>query len=219
MTTSNTITKNDLTNILNRVLPITAHTAQVGEVIAYAGNTIPEGWLACDGGAVSRTTYSKLFAVIGTTYGSGNGSTTFNIPNLKGRFPLGTGSIDPGDSTSESYWGGATSASVNCTLGEKAGEPKHVLTINELPSDALYSNYTTTAQWGDYEASNAYYYRTRGGGAAHTNMPPFIALNYIIYAGTDIPPFEPEQTIYISTSDPTSSDGNDGDVWFKYSTT
>ena len=53
----------------------------VGVVQAFAGSTIPTGWLLCDGSAVSRTTYAALYSVIGTTYGSGNGSTTFNLPN------------------------------------------------------------------------------------------------------------------------------------------
>lgn len=60
-----------------------------GCVQAFAGNTLPDGWLACDGSAVSRTTYAALFAVIGTLYGSGNGSTTFNLPNLVDRFVEG----------------------------------------------------------------------------------------------------------------------------------
>ena len=63
--------------------------AVVGAVVAFAGSTSPAGWLLCDGSAVSRTTYAALFAVIGTTYGSGNGSTTFNLPNLTDRFIQG----------------------------------------------------------------------------------------------------------------------------------
>lgn len=57
--------------------------ADTGMVSPYAGSTPPAGWLICDGSAISRTTYSALFAVIGTTYGTGDGSTTFNIPNGK----------------------------------------------------------------------------------------------------------------------------------------
>ena len=71
-------------NIVNTYLP-----AVVGAVVAFAGSTSPAGWLLCDGSAVSRTTYAALFAVIGTTYGSGNGSTTFNLPNLIDRFIQG----------------------------------------------------------------------------------------------------------------------------------
>lgn len=62
----------------------------VGMVIAYAGSTSPSGWLLCDGSAVSRETYAALFAVIGTTYGTGDGSTTFNVPNLVDKFVEGS---------------------------------------------------------------------------------------------------------------------------------
>ena len=60
-----------------------------GVVITYAGSTAPEGWLLCDGSAVSRDTYATLFDAIGTTYGVGDGSTTFNVPNLQGRVVIG----------------------------------------------------------------------------------------------------------------------------------
>ena len=60
--------------------------APTGVVQAFAGRTTPQGWLLCDGSAVSRTDYAALYAVIGTTYGAGNGSTTFNLPNLTDRF-------------------------------------------------------------------------------------------------------------------------------------
>lgn len=62
----------------------------VGTIQMFAGNTIPAGWLLCDGSAVSRTNYAKLFEVIGTTYGAGDGSTTFTLPNLIDRFLQGS---------------------------------------------------------------------------------------------------------------------------------
>lgn len=62
----------------------------VGSVIAFAGNSSPAGWLLCDGSAVSRETYADLFAVIGTTYGAGDGSTTFGLPNLTNKFIQGS---------------------------------------------------------------------------------------------------------------------------------
>ena len=62
----------------------------IGSYIQFAGSQAPAGFLVCNGGAISRTTYSKLFAVIGTKYGSGNGSTTFNLPNLTDRFLQGS---------------------------------------------------------------------------------------------------------------------------------
>jgi|SRR5581483_1365963 len=68
-----------------------------GTIIMYAGGTTPSGWLLCDGSAVSRSTYQALFAAIGTTYGAGDGSTTFNLPNFQAqgatamRVPAGAG--------------------------------------------------------------------------------------------------------------------------------
>jgi len=69
----------------------TAATTPTGTVVAFAGSSAPSGWLLCDGGStgVLRTTYSALFAVIGTTYGAGDGSTTFNVPDLRGRVAAG----------------------------------------------------------------------------------------------------------------------------------
>lgn len=58
-------------------------------VTAFAGSVAPAGWLECNGAAVSRATYAALFAVIGTTYGAGNGTTTFNLPDLRGEFVRG----------------------------------------------------------------------------------------------------------------------------------
>jgi hypothetical protein len=86
-----------------------------GAVVMYAGGTgtLPAGYLVCDGAAVSRTTYAALFAAIGLTYGSGDGSTTFNLPNFKGRVPVGRDPLDP------SFDG----------MGETGGEKTHVLTI------------------------------------------------------------------------------------------
>jgi microcystin-dependent protein len=57
----------------------------------YAGSTIPTGWLACDGAPVSRTTYAGLFTAIGVTFGAGDGSTTFNLPDTRSRMPIGAG--------------------------------------------------------------------------------------------------------------------------------
>lgn len=62
---------------------------QTGDLKIFAGTTTPSGWLLCDGSAVSRTAYAALFAVIGTAYGAGDGSTTFNLPNFTDRFPRG----------------------------------------------------------------------------------------------------------------------------------
>lgn len=76
---------------VDQVIDITvSEGAQPGDYKMIAGSTIPDGWLLCNGAAVSRETYAKLFAAIGTRYGSGNGSTTFNLPDFNGRHVLGT---------------------------------------------------------------------------------------------------------------------------------
>lgn len=64
-------------------------TSITGEVKAFAGTSAPEGYLICQGQAVSRTTYAELFAVLGTTYGIGDGLTTFNLPDYRGTFLRG----------------------------------------------------------------------------------------------------------------------------------
>lgn len=64
-------------------------TTPSGVVQGYAGTAAPSGWLMCDGTPVSRTTFSALFAAIGTAYGAGDGSTTFNLPDMRGRVPVG----------------------------------------------------------------------------------------------------------------------------------
>lgn len=67
-----------------------SNSVAAGTVIAFAGKIIPNGYLLCNGAAVSRSSYAKLFQAIGTTYGRGDGSTTFNLPNLNQRFVEGT---------------------------------------------------------------------------------------------------------------------------------
>lgn len=67
-----------------------SNSVAVGTVISFAGKTIPDGYLLCNGTAVSRSEYANLFQAIGTTYGVGNGQTTFNLPNLDSRFVEGT---------------------------------------------------------------------------------------------------------------------------------
>jgi microcystin-dependent protein len=71
--------------------------------VSYGANaSAPAGWLVCDGSAVSRTTYAALFAEIGTTFGSGNGTTTFNLPDLRGRVPVGKGTHSAVDTLGDS---------------------------------------------------------------------------------------------------------------------
>ena len=148
-------------------------SAPIGQVAIYAGSTAPDGWLICDGRAVSRTTYSRLFSTIGTTYGAGNGSTTFNLPNFKGRVPVG---LD-------------TSQTEFNSLNKRGGEKTHTLTVDEMPSHnhAIWTTTDVKCQAGNtYNliASNTQYSNSgdTGGGQAHNNLQPYITVNYIIKA-------------------------------------
>lgn len=85
----------------------------VGAILPFAGSTIPDGFLVCDGSAISRSDYSDLFEVIGTTYGAGDGTTTFTLPNMQGRATVGP---DNG-----------------LVLGATGGEETHVLLDTEVP--------------------------------------------------------------------------------------
>lgn len=68
----------------------------VGTIVSYAGATVPTGWLLCDGSAINRATYSTLFTAIGTAYGVGDGVTTFELPDMRGRFPFGKATAGTG---------------------------------------------------------------------------------------------------------------------------
>ena len=91
-----------------------------GAIVAYAGGSAPPGYLVCDGSAVSRTGYANLFAAIGTTWGAGDGSTTFNVPDLRDRVPVG---VSPG---------GLSGRPTARALAAVGGEESHVLIVTEL---------------------------------------------------------------------------------------
>jgi microcystin-dependent protein len=103
-----------------------------GSIFPYAGITAPSFYLLCDGSAVSRTTYSKLFSVLGTVYGIGDGSTTFNLPNLQGNIPVGK-----------------NSGTFN-TLGATGGTETVTLTIDQMPAHDHGGN---TTAGGDHNHS------------------------------------------------------------------
>lgn len=96
-------------------------TTPPGAIMAYGGSSAPTGWLLCNGDAVSRTTYAALFAAIGTAFGVGDGSSTFNVPNLVGRVPAG---VDSGSARLDSF----------TSLGSTIGAKSVTLTATELPA-------------------------------------------------------------------------------------
>jgi len=87
-----------------------------GSLMAYASSTAPSGWLSCNGAAVSRTTYADLFAAISTTWGTGDGSTTFNVPDLRGQFLRGYDSRVPGSGALDTTTFAGTTTSGNSTI-------------------------------------------------------------------------------------------------------
>jgi microcystin-dependent protein len=160
----------------------------IGAVVAYAGSAAPTGWLFCFGQNVSRTTYAQLFGVIGTTYGIGDGSTTFGLPDLRGRVPFG---LDNMGGSAASRLTGAQTGGLNANaLGNSGGEQGHTQTTAEMashnhaPSDGgtFRSNQSAGgATSGGTALALGSAMSSTGGGGAHNNVPP--ALNYMIFAG------------------------------------
>jgi microcystin-dependent protein len=148
--------------------------ATIGEVAMFGGTVAPTGWLLCNGAAVSRTTYATLFAAIGTTWGGGDGSTTFNVPNPSGRVPLATG---------------AGSGLTSRSIAQSGGEETHVLTQAELPAlnvnllDAT-NGYAQGGQASTGHNGMVNVTATNIGGSAspHNTMPPWMAFTFIIRA-------------------------------------
>lgn len=180
--------------------------APVGSISMFAGETLPAGWLSCKGQLVSRIEYADLFAVLGVKYGVGDGSTTFGLPNLQARVPVGQSDTD---NDFES-------------IGTTGGSKTHTLTTNEIPSHTHagpnhnhsfsgsgsdsageflrysgsqfrlqprsadgwigFSNGSDTVRIS-VSGSTSYASGTTGasgGGAAHNIMQPYIVMNYII---------------------------------------
>lgn len=151
---------------------ITGDTLPIGAIIPYSNSTAPTNWLVCDGSAVSRTTYANLFSVIGTTYGSGDGSTTFNLPNLKGRVAVGQ---DTNDTDFD-------------TLGETGGSKelqKHTHNILRKYTGAGFETpYSEDMSgWGLGENAGAVLNSTSETGTGNSgNLQPYQVVCYIIKA-------------------------------------
>lgn len=160
-----------------------------GEIKMWAGDTIPNGWLLCDGSEVSKTDYPNLYAAIGDLWGVPNSSSNFKLPNLAGNVPVGYNSADAKFDT----------------VGKTGGEKTHKLTPTEMPSHGhsgkgwTFSVYKGTrssesvgaisgsgflmtqvkegGSWGGYSATP-----DAGGNGAHNNLQPYAVVKYIICA-------------------------------------
>ena len=155
-----------------------------GEIRMWPTASAPTDWLFCNGAAVSRSTYSALFAVIATTYGVGDGSTTFNVPNFAGRSPVGVGTSS---ATGATAW----------ALAEAGGEETHALTTAETaahtpgPGDLNFINGGDQVSSGANAAHRNGAHRqavyvtagntgSTGGGTGHNTMHPVLGVNFII---------------------------------------
>jgi len=180
----------------------------VGSITMYGGFSAPAGWLLCNGTAVSRTTYAGLFNIIDIAFGQGDGSTTFNLPNMINRFPVGSG---------DSYSTGNTGGNATKTLGTTeipahthdvpqiditGGAHNHRFEVNIAETANSGEINTTNPKWGSGDQNNTadgpYPGTTTNGDGGHSHtipgstttsvgggqsfsiMPPFLAINYII---------------------------------------
>jgi len=154
-----------------------------GSMVPYGGTAAPAGYLLCYGQVISRTNYSALFLAIGTTYGVGDGSTTFGLPDLRGRVVAGKDNMG-GTAASR-----LTSAVAGSTLGAVGGAQTHTLSSAEMPAHT----HTVTSEFGhsgfgglagypegSVGAPSSITSSSAGSGGAHNNVQPTIALNYLI---------------------------------------
>lgn len=124
--------------------------AAPGIIFDYAGSTAPDGFLMCYGQAVSRTTYAALFDVIGTTYGVGDGSTTFNVPDLRGRACVGRDNMGGTAANRMTASGGVTGT----TLGAVGGAETHTLTTAQMPAHTHANTLNDTGHTHTYQKYN-----------------------------------------------------------------
>lgn len=183
------VKNSDLYYHYNSTLPLQTYSIiPTGTMIQSASINEPDGWLLCDGRALLKSLYSNLFGVIGHTYGGvyGDSDLSFNIPDLRGRIPVGAGT-------------GSGLSTRN--LGSVGGEESHMLTVNEMPSHShtsnavggtiglITSNEENTASSGLdrtigepnlFNSIPALSINSTGNSAAHNNMQPFVVINYFI---------------------------------------
>lgn len=173
-----------------------ASGVKTGTIISYGSNTAPTGFLDCDGSAVSRTTYASLFSVIGTTYGTGDGSTTFNLPDLQDKVAYGKSSSvaigNTGGSSTQTPSGTVTVANHTLTTSQI---PAHTHTKASFQQEQGIRHRDGTAQIpqrGDVgTVTGTFTTDSTGGGGAHNHggsfsgnslsvLQPYVSTNFCI---------------------------------------
>jgi microcystin-dependent protein len=160
---------------------VLANANPTGSLIMWTTGTAPTGWLLCAGAAVSRSTYAALFAVIGTTFGVGDGSTTFNVPNYTNRMPYGT--------TLAATGGSADAVVVSHT--HTITDPGHQHNTSVTGSNLFPATGATTIAYGGPGTYPATIFtmdnnttgitnQTAGVSGTNANLPPYLGINFII---------------------------------------
>lgn len=178
------------------MIDVKLRTYQIGEIAVFAGEPTIAGWLACDGAAISRTTYADLFALIGENYGQGDNSTTFNLPDMKNKSPVGVGG-----STQEGVNFGASSQVLSSgqmpAHNHAITDPGH--THRERVSTGANASIFTTAGGGNPTVASSpttgavaletgskttgIATQNTGGGGSVDMYHPVMAIPYYIFAG------------------------------------
>ena len=157
-----------------------------GAILPYGSSVAPSGYVLCNGTAYNRTTYADLFGVIGVKYGVGNGSTTFNVPDTRGRFLAGW---DAGTSVLTSV---TVSMITGASIGNTGGTQAVALAVAQIPSHQHHMWVSGSGEEGnthavagfnvqtEYESGSSVSTGSTGGSGSHSNIPPSLIINYII---------------------------------------
>jgi microcystin-dependent protein len=154
---------------------VQANGAPTGALLMWPTSSAPTGYLNCDGTAVSRTTYSALYAIVGTTFGTGDGSTTFNLPNYTNRMPYGTTV-------------GATGGSANAVVvshTHSITDPGHLHTYDPRGTIVVGGGSYAPVAYGSSSANTStattgITVDTAGVSGTNANLPPYLGINFII---------------------------------------
>lgn len=154
-------------NDLKYAPSLSGNILPVGTILMFSTSSAPEGYFNCDGAEISRTTYSRLFSVIGTTFGVGNGSTTFNLPSMNDKFPMGAFTFSVGAT------GGSTGTENGFATINDGGHSHGIdVNVSDGGSGGGYNIPTTTTQSQITGITDS--------GHNHAFAPPYLVINFII---------------------------------------